>query len=108
MLRLAQKNKITEEQRDKATEQIIRLQKDISYDTRDYDIKYIIDKFKDKYFYIPDYQRHYVWDNVRKAKFIESVILGLPIPLMFAITNRNIGSIEIITASNVYISALRG
>ena len=97
MLRLAQKNKITEEQRDKATEQIIRLQKDISYDTRDYDIKYIIDKFKDKYFYIPDYQRHYVWDNVRKAKFIESVILGLPIPLMFfAITNRNIGSIEII------------
>ena len=31
----------------------------------------------------PEFQRRAVWDNKRKSKFIESVLLGFPIPLIF-------------------------
>jgi len=34
-------------------------------------------------FLIPDYQRGLEWDNKQKASFIESIILGFPIPSMF-------------------------
>jgi hypothetical protein len=34
-------------------------------------------------FYIPDYQREHTWDEKRKSKFIESVLIGLPIPFLF-------------------------
>ena len=33
----------------------------------------------------PDYQRTYKWDNEKKSRFIESLILGLPIPPIFAL-----------------------
>lgn len=65
-------------------EQIKKLRKEVEYTTRDFAINYIIDKFKDDEFYIPDeYQRNFIWDENHKSKFIESIILGLPIPFMF-------------------------
>lgn len=33
----------------------------------------------------PEYQRTYRWNNINKTKFIESLILGMPIPPIFAI-----------------------
>lgn len=33
----------------------------------------------------PEYQRSYRWSNERKTKFIESLLLGMPIPPIFAI-----------------------
>lgn len=68
----------------KAEEQIKTLRKEIEYNTRDYSIDYIIEHLKNDYFYIPDeYQRQFIWDINNKSKFIESILLGLPIPLMF-------------------------
>lgn len=32
---------------------------------------------------IPGFQRHYIWDITRASKFIESLILGLPVPQIF-------------------------
>lgn len=32
---------------------------------------------------IPKFQRHYVWDRLRASKFIESLILNLPVPQVF-------------------------
>jgi len=31
----------------------------------------------------PDYQRNYVWDNKRASKLIESIILNVPIPVIY-------------------------
>lgn len=68
----------------KAEEQIKTLRKEIEYNTRDYSIDYIVEHLKNDYFYIPDeYQRQFIWDINNKSKFIESILLGLPIPLMF-------------------------
>jgi hypothetical protein len=32
---------------------------------------------------IPDYQRYYIWDTDMRSKFIESLLLGIPIPPAF-------------------------
>lgn len=35
----------------------------------------------------PDFQRNYVWDNIRASLLIESILLGLPIPPIFTYIN---------------------
>lgn len=68
----------------KAEEQINNLRKEVDYDTRDYTIDFLVQQYKDNEFYIPDeYQRQFIWDNQNKNRFIESILLGLPIPFMF-------------------------
>lgn len=75
---------IASEMKKKAEEQIKTLRKEIDYTTRDYSIDFLVQKFREDEFYIPDeYQRQFIWDDDKKSLFIESVLLGLPIPLMF-------------------------
>lgn len=75
---------ITPEMKKKAEGQIKTLRKEIDYTTRDYSIDFLVQKFREDEFYIPDeYQRQFIWDDDKKSLFIESVLLGLPIPLMF-------------------------
>ena len=81
---MAAKNIISEEQKATAEEQIRALRKEIDYNTRDYSIDFLIQQFRENEFYIPDeYQRQYIWNNADKNRFVESILLGLPIPLMF-------------------------
>ena len=75
---------ITEELIREAEEQIQSLRKEVDYDTRDYAIDFLVKQYTDDEFYIPDeYQRQFIWDDDDKNKFIESILLGLPIPFMF-------------------------
>ncbi len=49
--------------------------------------------------FIPDYQREMTWDEDRQSKFIESVLLGLPIPYIFVADiseNEDLARLEII------------
>lgn len=63
--------------------QIKEMQKQIDYDTKDFTIELLIDKFKKKDFFIPAYQREFIWQSKNKTLFLESIFLGLPIPFMF-------------------------
>lgn len=75
---------ISMEMRQEAEEQIKELRKEIDYDTRDYSIDFLVQQYRDGEFYIPDeYQRQYIWEDGNKTRFIESILLGLPIPFMF-------------------------
>lgn len=75
---------ISEAQKVAAEEQISKLRKEIDYNTRDYTIDFLIQQFRSDEFYIPDeYQRQYIWNEADKNRFVESILLGLPIPLMF-------------------------
>ncbi|MFT8953392.1 MAG: DUF262 domain-containing protein, partial [Gluconobacter sp.] len=47
---------------------------------------------------VPEYQREFVWDDDRQSKLVESIILGLPIPVIFLAENKN-GRIEIVDGS---------
>ena len=66
------------------SKQITDLRKEIDYNTRDYAIDFLVSQFKEDEFFIdPEYQRQFVWDVTRKCRFIESILLGYPIPFMF-------------------------
>lgn len=85
-------------------EQIKELQKEVSYDTRDFTIEIIVNKYKinldngENEIFVPDYQRDFIWDDNRQSKLIESIILGLPIPSIFVAENEN-GRLEIVDGS---------
>lgn len=74
---------ISFEQKQAADIQLKALQKQIEYDTKDYPVELIVSKFDKSDFFIPEYQREFVWKESNKTSFIESVLLGLPIPFMF-------------------------
>jgi uncharacterized protein with ParB-like and HNH nuclease domain len=74
---------ITIAQKADADKQLLESQHKIDYDTKDFTAELIVNKFNDKEFFIPPYQRNYIWADKDKSSFIESVLLGLPIPFMF-------------------------
>lgn len=78
-----------------AEAQLRERQKDVGYDTKDFTIDYIIQAFQGDLFYIPEYQREFVWDLKRRRRFIESVLLGLPIPFLF-LAEMEDGRLEIV------------
>ena len=64
--------------------------KNVKYDTKEYTLELLHAKFNleveenhQTEIFIPFYQRKFVWKEDRRSKFIESIILGLPIPPMY-------------------------
>jgi len=54
------------------------------YITKDYPFEVIYVKYGDekdltKTLYVPSYQREFVWNNEKQSRFIESVLLGVPL-----------------------------
>lgn len=87
---------ITEEKIGKSATQISEKKQDIKYDTRDYVINYLVQEFEKENFYIPlEYQRQFIWKDKEKCFFIESILMGLPIPFMFFADTKD-GRIEIV------------
>jgi len=80
---------ITPEMKDAAEQQIVEHHKIIDYDTREYPVEVIVTKYlerledDDNDFFVPDYQRDLTWPEEHQSRFIESVLMGLPIPLLF-------------------------
>ena len=80
---------ITNDRRDIAEEQIRDQRKPVNYNTIEYPIEILVQKYlvgideDENEIFIPDYQREMTWDEDRQSKFIESVLLGLPIPYIF-------------------------
>ena len=66
-----------------AESQIRENQKKVDFDVKEFTIEYYVDKFNEGDFFIPEYQREFVWSEERQSKFVESVVLGLPIPFIF-------------------------
>ena len=63
--------------------------KNIKYDTKEFTLELLHSKFNRKIedgvtneISIPFYQRNFVWDEKSQSRFIESILLGLPIPAM--------------------------
>ncbi|QTA79886.1 Uncharacterized protein dnl_21680 [Desulfonema limicola] len=96
---------ITKEMADKAEAQIEAEMKNVDYDTREFTIEYIVDKYingienEDNELYVPDYQREFIWRYYRQSRFIESLILGIPIPLIFVAEIKDTGRLEIVDGS---------
>jgi hypothetical protein len=73
----------TEEEIASAEAQIVELSKRIEFYLTEYSVEILASKVKNKEFVVPSYQRSFTWEDDRKSRFIESVLLGLPIPFLF-------------------------
>ena len=49
----------------------------------DYTVDMLVSRLQKKAFFIPRFQRAYVWTQPQASRFIESLLLGLPVPGIF-------------------------
>lgn len=81
-----------------AEEQIVEQQKRIDFYLTEYSVELLAQKMRDGEFVVPGYQREFTWEESRKSKFIESLLMGLPIPFLFFWEMEN-GRLEIVDGS---------
>lgn len=88
--------------------QIAELQKITDYEIREWPIEVLVDKFTSgretdsSEVFIPDYQREMVWSARQQSRFIESILIRLPVPFIFAADvgeGDRAGALEIIDGS---------
>ena len=83
------KQEITDEKREVAEEEIREKRTPVDFNTIEYPIEVLVQKYLNgidddtNELFIPDYQREMAWNVDKQSKFIESVLLGLPIPYIF-------------------------
>jgi Protein of unknown function DUF262 len=63
--------------------QIVELSKRIDFYLTEYSVELLAGKMSRGEFVVPNYQRAFTWEPDRKSRFIESMIIGLPIPFLF-------------------------
>jgi len=66
-----------------AFEEIIQFQYSITAYGADYPVDSLVKRIRDESIFIPDFQRQYIWDIKRASRFVESLLLGLPVPGIF-------------------------
>lgn len=97
------KSKFTEEQLIKIQTQIDTNSTLYEYRSKDYPFEVIESKYGDEdndesSLYVPSYQREFVWKPDKQSKFIESVLLGVPLA-PFLVSEDEEGRLEIIDGS---------
>jgi hypothetical protein len=60
----------------------------------DYTVDTLVKRLKSEAFYVPTFQRRFVWSQRHASRFLESLLMGLPVPGIFLykepVTNRHL------------------
>ncbi|MEI8395447.1 MAG: DUF262 domain-containing protein [Rhodospirillaceae bacterium] len=89
---------ISDERKARAEAEIVEQSRRIEFYITEYSIELLANKVNNGNFFVPPYQREYTWESERKSRFIESLLLGLPIPFLF-FWERPDGLLEIVDGS---------
>ena len=84
--------------KDAAEEAIRNLELSVRFIVTDYTVEFVADKVRSQEYYVPEYQREMIWDDAVQSRFIESVLIGLPIPFVFLWQDED-GRLEIVDGS---------
>jgi hypothetical protein len=74
---------------DVAEQEIVANIRDVRYIVREYPTEVLVGKYllgirEDKNeIYVPGYQRDLIWPERNQSRFVESLLIGLPIPFLF-------------------------
>jgi hypothetical protein len=90
---------ISDEQATAAEEQIIEQLKKIDFYITEFSVELLALKMQRKELEIPGYQRNFTWEESRKSRFVESIMMGLPIPFLFFWESSVTGGLEIVDGS---------
>jgi hypothetical protein len=72
-----------------AEEQIVSNLRDVRYIVREYPTEVVVQKYLkgrnagENDIFVPEYQRDLVWPEKNQSRFIESLLIGLPVPFLF-------------------------
>ena len=84
---------------DAAEAQILEHSKRIEFYLTEYSVELLALKMERSEFEIPAYQREDTWEPSRKDRFIESLLMGLPIPFLFFWEIPETGKLEVVDGS---------
>jgi len=62
----------------------------------DFDVEGLVRRLKKGDIYVPDFQRNFVWSHRESSQFVESLLLGLPVPGVFLAKDRHSQKLMII------------
>jgi len=79
-LKIEKKNVLDEAEND---ESVVFERYDITSYGADYDVDGLVKRIKRNDIFIPKFQREYIWNLNDASRFIESLLLGLPVPGVF-------------------------
>lgn len=88
----------SEEQKAQAEEAIRNASRTVRFDVTEFTVGYLVEQMRTEKYYVPDYQRNMVWNEKKQSEFIESVLVGLPIPFLFYYEDK-FGRFEIVDGS---------
>jgi len=89
-----------------AEEAVATLEQSVKFLATDYTVEFITAKLRDDEYYVPEYQRELVWKPETQSRFIESLLMGLPIPYLF-LWQADDGRLEIVDGSQRMRTMLR-
>jgi hypothetical protein len=98
MARTTKRTRATEAQRTAGEAAIAKLEMAIKYLVTEYTVEFLADKVRQDEYYVPPYQRELVWPDDKQSRFIESLLMGLPIPFLF-LWQADDGRLEIVDGS---------
>lgn len=82
----------------KAEKTISDYSRTVNFTIVEYSFEFIVEKLNKGRYYVPGYQRELVWTPEKQSRFIESVLMGLPIPFVFFWQDEQ-GKMEIVDGS---------
>lgn len=91
--------KFTKDEVAAAEKQIVEQSKRIEFYLTEYSVELLATKMRNGDFEVPPYQREFTWEPERKSRFIESLLMGLPIPFLFFWESPETGKLEIVDGS---------
>lgn len=92
------RKKFSDGEIDRAERDIEQLELSIKFIVTDYTAEFLVEKIRQEEYFIPGYQREFVWKPKAQSRFIESVLIGLPIPFLF-LWQADDGRLEIVDGS---------
>lgn len=99
---------ISQEQAEAVDKQIQDNQKITDFEIREWPIEVLVHKFitgletDEAEIFIPDYQREFIWTSKQQSRFIESIMIHLPVPYIFmadVADGPRTGNLEVIDGS---------
>src|SRR5687768_4112804 len=83
LLRLAAPDDGVNDSTDDDVEGVLAFHYSITNYGADYPVDSLVKRLLSQAIYIPDFQRGFVWKLPQASRFIESLLLGLPVPGIF-------------------------
>lgn len=95
------KTKFSEDQIKSAEAAISNVSRQVKFTIAEYPVSVYVERFPDDIsgrYFVPEYQRKQAWSTLQQSEFIESLLIGLPVPFMFFYQDQT-GRMEIVDGS---------